>query len=223
MTDDLEIPAFLRREPLDKTQPLPAWINGAGRQREWIMPDRSKYQITEGEMAKAENVVIENPAAPIEIWGRNADDTDVVLAHTFPDKAAFEAWYSPKAYQNIGGSSTAAITAIMFNVAASAMDFSGKAPTERSLGKPAKPAKERVAHEHDYIVNSHVGLLLKAKGFKKKSVGPDMPMTFGHADGRTVIIPAPEAGKKSSSKWIVNQADGQVVATGFGLSLKEKL
>jgi len=221
---DEGIPLFLQRpeqrtpEHREYVLRLVQEINNP-RSREWIMPDRAKY-LEEEEMARAENILIVNAAAPIEIWARNEADNDTELVHTFADKAAFELWYNPKRFKNLGGRSTQELTSVMIDAPASSIDVTEVGP--RSLGKKQQPRAPR-PEDHGYIVNSHIGLLLKGKGFRRIHVPKEEPMTFKHPDGRTVLIPAPAADKKSSSHWVVQAADGKQTAKGFGLSLKDKL
>lgn len=72
-----------------------------------------------------------------------------------------------------------------------------------------------------YIVNSYVGKVLHAHGFKSVKNHPSGKLAYKHAAGHTVLVLPPEAGKKSSSQWHLF-TEGLNKA-GFGISLNKHL
>jgi len=99
-------------------------------------------------------------------------------------------------------------------------DSSGKFKT--GTGENALSSSEK-----SYIVNSHVGMLIKNAGFKKAKTGDNL-LTFQHPSGAKVIIHPPASGKKSSSKW-THASSGEMNAgkpfeqSGEGIALAKVL
>jgi hypothetical protein len=71
--------------------------------------------------------------------------------------------------------------------------------------------------EKSYIVNSHVGLLIKAAGFKKAKTDDGL-LTFQHPSGAKVIVHPPANGKKSSSKWMLANETGSKSGEGIAIA-----
>ena len=91
-------------------------------------------------MAKAD-IAVSNPAAPVEVWTR-ADEK--APAKTFPDLAAFEAWYRPKAHRIISTTNGPALTLIILDTMG---DVWVEAPTERKRPPAAPPIPAQAAPE----------------------------------------------------------------------------
>ena len=74
-----------------------------------------------------------------------------------------------------------------------------------------------------FIVNSHIGMVLKKYGYKKKADDKDGSMIYEHADGHKVFIHPPKAaGAKSSSLWTLANVSGEKTKMS-GIYLEKKL
>ncbi len=77
----------------------------------------------------------------------------------------------------------------------------GKASSSGTLGQITGPQPgEFTEKQQDYIVNSHVGKLILAAGFKKTK-SADGTLEYKHPSGAKVMIHPPAPDKKSSSDW----------------------
>lgn len=134
-----EMPAFLDRsaEPRLSDDALRRITSN---RRDWATgrpptePIERIERITE--VAKAD-IAISNPAAPVEIWTR-ADEN--APAKTFPNLAAFEGWYRPKAHRIISTTNGPDLTLIILDTM---VDVWAEAPVARA--RP--PAPPQVAPE----------------------------------------------------------------------------
>jgi len=76
--------------------------------------------------------------------------------------------------------------------------------------------------QSDYIVNSHVGKLILAAGFKKTK-SPAGVLEYKHPSGAMVKIHPPAADKKSSSDWTHFEPNAAAGAKGSGVAIGKLL
>jgi len=210
--DGMGIPAFLRRQRTTETDAAIDRILAEQRsgKREYTMP-KADDESKEGTMAKID-ALISNRDAPVEVWTRKPDDDkDVHIIKRFSNMAEFEAWYDPRVWYYLGTHNSLEITAINLDL---------KSGGHRGLTTAAKSKVGRAVESGgvaaNYIVNSHIGLVLKKYNFVR--VGGVSPLLFRHASGHEVTITPPEPDKKSSSDWVL-RLKGEPERGGRGLSL----
>lgn len=91
--DGLDIPAHLRQTEVNRD--LVDRIIRQDEQREWIMPDQSKYNKSgEAQMAKTPEIECEDPELPVKVSLMQA--TGQAVTKEFGDMAEFGSWYDPK-------------------------------------------------------------------------------------------------------------------------------
>lgn len=81
--------------------------------------------------------------------------------------------------------------------------------------KPSAPPP-MTEKQQSYIVNSHVGKIIKEHGFKKVQ-SADGTLKFKHADGAEIVVHPPAPDKKSSSKWTITGAGGEKQGEGISI------
>jgi hypothetical protein len=177
--------------------------------REWIMP-RSVY------VAKIDKFIVSR-TAPVRAYVPG--DPDPVVLQEFPGMDAFEAWYSPKRYRCLGVNAKAEFTDVMLEPG------KGEATSEPAGGQGERPRRSRgAALVKDYIVNSHLAVLVKRFGYVQVSNEAHEPWTFRHPAGHEVVFRPPAPDKKSTSDWTLHVAkDGAQPKDGRGLVLEKDL
>jgi hypothetical protein len=143
---EIEIPAFLRRTDRLPDEELRR-ITHPNEQREWVMPDMSKYGppaiIEEDNMAKAD-FLIENRAAPVHVY-QHPVGADPKPFHVFPDVEAFEAWYQPRKVRFCGQNTTGEFTDVLLDIPPGTPSPSAAFPVRApgaSTGSPSRRGKD---------------------------------------------------------------------------------
>jgi len=174
------------------------------------------------EMAKY-NQLIKNRAAPVELLRyptEGGPGADPVFVRNFADMDEFERFYrGPPVHRDLGVTCTAETTTILLDIAGNPNLVPKSAPL--SSGEKVVKVPRAVGPKAKgkwYIVNSHVGMILRAEGFQQKSNEDSEPLTFVRGDD-VCVIPEPAADKKSSSKWEAT-VKGKLTA-GFGVAIFE--
>lgn len=236
---NISIPAHLRRERTPEATALADSIvrSTTEGKRDWA-PVRSLAEIRktdgenaaiaqserrEAEMAKY-NQLIKNRAAPVELMrypSEGGPGADPVFVRNFENMDEFEKFYrGPPVHRDLGVTSSADLTTVLLdiqgnpNLAPKSAGVIG--PREKAVRAPRAPGGKGKW----YIVNSHVGMILRAKGFTVKSNEEAEPLTFVRGDD-TVVIVEPAADKKSSSSW--RATVGKKSADGFGPAKLEEV
>ncbi len=88
--------------------------------------------------------------------------------------------------------------------------------TAQSLQSMVNAPPPMTEKQQSYIVNSHVGKIIKEHGFKKIA-SADGTLKFKHADGAEIVVHPPAPDKKSSSKWTVTGAAGEKKGEGISI------
>lgn len=209
--DDLLIPAFLRREPGPKmTKEKLDAIMGTGVGRTWA-PIRGPEEKRE----KPPRVIfVDDRALSVRVLRQVKEGAPKpLIEHTHMEE--FEAWLAAdgKGASVVKTGTIDGTTVILVRVPPW-MDPDRKAPPAKPAAAQDGSAPPRArAPDVGYIANSRVGQALRERGFVPTV--HDGLLVF-EKDDRRVTILAPEAGKKSSSKWQWEQGRKGNIIDGEG-------
>ena len=214
MTDDLEIPTFLRRTERLTDDQLRRLTNPL--QRDWVMPTKP---IEENDMAKAD-FRIENRAAPVFVYRYTNDGP--VKVREFPSADDFEQWYQPRKMRSLGATARPEFTDVLLDMPDPGPEapMPLKAPgTPRgapsapaATSGPARPVSTSgttsTGRRGAYMDSRHIAKL-EAAGFKRVQ---EHPMAFQRGKDRVDVAP-PTDGKWSSSWTLNGQQQGRGIST----------
>ena len=228
LPDDLtidmpELPAALRRERTPEaiaaaSAVVAQVLNGTGK-RVWIMPNKERVQVARLKL----DFPVENEDAPVE--GEMMVDGSLVNVTSSRNMAEFATWFQPKLWKIVGLNYSGPDKTCLHleQLAEPRKAAAPLSPGEQGERPPKAPRAPRsAAVKKWYIVNSHLGLMLKAHGFTPISNEETDPLTFGHPAGHEVTIKPCAPDKKSSSDWQVRLV-GKEPVDGRGVKLNEAL
>lgn len=156
--DPLAVPEFLRRPITPESQKRVAAVLKADVQRDWQMPDISKYR--GGDEMSKEPVKIEtqNPDFPVAMELTKGDGTKEPM--NFDNLASFQEWFNPKLHELTG--SAAGDDSTMITVSEKAADPAKKGAKAKTATK--KAATKKAAAKKKAAAPVDRGAVVKSAG-----------------------------------------------------------